>query len=130
MMKINSEVSLAAAEYRRLGIPVFVAFPCAASVFDFARDVQFLWFALRGSGEEEDTVVQVGSRMPPWLEGPLTDRQVCETIVRESTVIGWEEAVKAIRHVRQSAPDCGRWPFASAYKPVYFLAWASTEVSP
>jgi len=132
-MKINAELFCAAGEFGRLGVPVFAAFPRMASLFDFAEDVEFLWFSIRGNGRghgNEDVEIEVGETIPDQpapslLHGPLADEDICRTVMRESKPLHWGEAIEAINRVRlqESAHERWRSPFGQRYKPVYFLAW-------
>jgi hypothetical protein len=128
VMKINAELSRCAAEFRRVGVTVFAGFPLVTSVFDFSDDVEFLWFALRGDGTEEDLEIEIGTfaggqSNPPSVKGPLSDQDVCRLVAQESEPMPWVRAIEAINHVRRQEADNGQWPLGRGYKPVYFLAW-------
>jgi hypothetical protein len=133
-MKVNAELFCAAAEFWRVGVPVFAAFPRVRSLFDFAEDVEFLWYSIRGYGQERDIEceidVEAGVPIPAQpdgslLDGPFTDEDICRTVMRESKPLHWGEAIEAINRVRlqESAHERWRWLFGQRYKPVYFLAW-------
>jgi hypothetical protein len=132
-IKINAELFCAADEFGRLGVPVFAAFPHVGSLFDFAEDVKFLMFSIRGNGrgrDAEDVEIEVGETIPDQgalslLDGPLTDEDICRTAMHESKPLHWGEAIEAINRVRlqESAHERWRSPFGPRYKPVYFLAW-------
>jgi hypothetical protein len=127
-MKVNEQLFLSAAAFRRVGIPVFAGFPQVRSVFDFSADPKFLWFALRGDGAQVDMEVEMSTGVcdlssSSSLQGPLSDRDVCRQIKQESHLMPWEVAVEAVNHVRQQDPNYRCWPVVHGYKPVYFLAW-------
>ena len=133
-MKVNAELFCAAGEFRRLGVPVFAAFPLVGSLSDFAGDVDFLWFSIRCNGQGGrmgfDVEIEIGEAMPDrpvsrLLDGPLSDEDICRTVMEESKPLHWGEVIEAINRVRrlESAGLQPRFPFGPVYKPVYFLAW-------
>jgi hypothetical protein len=127
-MKVNAELFRCAAEFRRVGVPVFAAFPRVRSVFEFSTDVGFLWYALRGDAHQGDIEIEMGTNTAdqcttPALEGPISDQDVCRLVMQESEPVLWDGAIEAINHVRRQEAEHGLWPLGRGYKPVYFLAW-------
>ena len=128
VMKVNAELFRCAAEFRRVGVPVFAGFPLVRSVFEFSGDVEFLWFALLGDETEGDIEVEMRTitsdqSSTPSLQGPLSDQDVCRLFTQESEPMPWDRAIEAINRVRRQEADNGLWPLGRGYKPVYFLAW-------
>jgi len=128
IMKVNAELFRCAAEFRRVGVPVFAGFPLVRSVFEFSGDVEFLWFALLGDETEGDIEVEMRTitsdqSSTPSLQGPLSDQDVCRLFTQESEPMPWDRAIEAINRVRRQEADNGLWPLGRGYKPVYFLAW-------
>jgi len=127
-MKINSELFCAATMFARSGVPVFAAFPCVRSVFDFASDPDVLWFALRSNEPESDTVFEFDN-VPDrngltGLEGPLSDQEICSAVENGSALVSWQQAVECINEVRwQILEGYPKRLFDQHYKPVYFLVW-------
>jgi hypothetical protein len=126
-MKVNAELFHSAAELRRVGIPVFAAFPRVRSVFEFSEEVEFLWYVICGDENQCDVEIDVdmniADQCPTSLEGPIRDQDVCRLIVQESRPVLWDRAVESINHVRRQEAERGFWPMGRGYKPVYFLAW-------
>jgi hypothetical protein len=126
LMKINAQVFCAAAGLTRLGVPVFAGFPRVHTVYDFAVDPDFLWFALRGTADEPDREFIFDTVPNPnesnGLEGPLSDQEICR-VVEKAAPVSWQQAVACINEVRREQMSQG-YPeglFQHQYKPVYFL---------
>src|ERR1039458_6839264 len=103
-MKVNAELSGCAAEFRRVGVPVFAGFPLVRSVFEFSDDAEFLWFALRGDETEGDIEVEMRTitsdqSSTPSLQGPLSDQDFCRLVTQESEPMAWDRAIEAINQI-------------------------------
>jgi hypothetical protein len=131
-MKVNAQVFRTASRLHQAGICVFAGFPKIGSLVDLSEDPQFLWYSIDNQEHPSDIEISVerATDIGPrhFLEGPLSEGEVCSRVLRDSNLMPWPKVVEAIDHVRRGEDEFLESSFQRAYiqrvyKPIYVIAW-------
>ena len=137
ILKFNSSVIHAAQNSNQLGVPTFAGIPVISSLEDFNYDVLCKWFRFR---ETEEQISDIEYKLDlkgnvlekdasSYVEGPLKDEFLINTIFDFPTISNWENGIDRIRTIRRhsalgydgNTTYRGFSMWMGGYKPFYLI---------
>ena len=136
-LKFNASIIHAAQISIESGVSTFAGIPIISSIQDINNDVLCKWFRFKSAVKSisdieyklniKGNVVEKGKSS--FIEGPIKDELLINTILKFSTISSWENAIDIIRSIRKnSSPgyygnnNYSRFSmWMGGYKPFYLI---------
>jgi hypothetical protein len=129
MMKVNQELLGYARVSQGAGIPVITGIPLVSSLLKLRIKSRCLWFDLQEFiFTDSDCFIAIatdGSIIPNSLPQGFSPRPLADsrmlTIIGQSPVLSWENAVEMLCRIRYMTPASRRFSFFGGYRPFHFV---------
>ena len=125
-VRLNPELFKRATASERYGIPVYAGVPFAKTLEELGDEPQCLWFRVHHNVSSDIQSYGTDLMIPPDNKDALSDAQVAADIEQASKEMTWEDAVDALRGIREEmvgVDSGGWWSQFGGYKPFHVVAW-------